>query len=127
MNKDELDEGAAATSGEGTDKRRGARVVYDHVTKQYGSFYALAPISLEIESGEFFSIIGPSGSGKTTLLGVTAGFIPAPEGAIPVDGRGFVGISPFHRNIGVGVPNYSLFSPMTFAQNIRVPPRVWEI
>jgi putative spermidine/putrescine transport system ATP-binding protein len=124
MNKDELEQGAFAASGDGTGKRRGARVVYDGVTKQYGSFSALTPISLEIESGEFFSIIGPSGSGKTTLLGVTAGFIPPTDGQILVDGRDLVGIPPFQRNIGMVFQNYSLFPHMTVAQNIGFPLRM---
>ncbi len=109
---------AAATIG------RGARVVYDKVAKQYGVFRALTPTSLEIESGEFFSIIGPSGSGKTTLLGVTAGFIPPTEGRILVDGRDLVGVPPFQRNIGMVFQNYSLFPHMTVAQNIGFPLRM---
>lgn len=127
MNKDEINQGAATTSGEGTDKRRGARLVYDQITKQYGSFYALSPISLEVESGEFFSIIGPSGSGKTTLLGVTAGFIPPTDGQILVDGRDLVGIPPFQRNIGMVFQNYSLFPHMTVAQNIGFPLRMRKV
>ena len=111
----------------GAVKRRGARVVYDGVTKQYGNLYALHPTSLEIESGEFFSIIGPSGSGKTTLLGVTAGFIPPTDGQILVDGRDLVGIPPFQRNIGMVFQNYSLFPHMTVAQNIGFPLRMRKL
>jgi peptide/nickel transport system ATP-binding protein len=102
-------------------------VVYDGVTKQYGNLYALHPTSLEIESGEFFSIIGPSGSGKTTLLGVTAGFIPPTDGQILVDGRDLVGIPPFQRNIGMVFQNYSLFPHMTVAQNIGFPLRMRKL
>ena len=111
----------------GAARRRGARVVYDGVTKQYGNLYALHPTSLEIESGEFFSIIGPSGSGKTTLLGVTAGFIPPTDGQILVDGRDLVGIPPFQRNIGMVFQNYSLFPHMTVAQNIGFPLRMRKL
>jgi len=117
--------GREATAG--SQRRRGARVVYDGVTKQYGNLYALHPTSLEIESGEFFSIIGPSGSGKTTLLGVTAGFIPPTDGQILVDGRDLVGIPPFQRNIGMVFQNYSLFPHMTVAQNIGFPLRMRKL
>jgi ABC-type spermidine/putrescine transport systems, ATPase components len=97
------------------------------VTKQYGNLYALHPTSLEVESGEFFSIIGPSGSGKTTMLGVTAGFIPPTDGQILVDGRDLVGIPPFQRNIGMVFQNYSLFPHMTVAQNIGFPLRMRKL
>ncbi len=106
---------------------RGARVVYDGVAKQYGMFQALFPTTIEIESGEFFSIIGPSGSGKTTLLGVTAGFIPPSHGRILVDGRDVVGIPAFQRNIGMVFQNYSLFPHMTVAENIGFPLRMRKI
>jgi putative spermidine/putrescine transport system ATP-binding protein len=99
-------------------------VVYDGVAKQYGAFQALSPTTMEIEKGEFFSIIGPSGSGKTTLLGVTAGFIPPTQGRILVDGRDLVGIPAFQRNIGMVFQNYSLFPHMTVAQNIGFPLRM---
>ncbi|MBS0559823.1 MAG: ABC transporter ATP-binding protein [Proteobacteria bacterium] len=105
----------------------GAQVVYDGVAKRYGAVQALAPTSLEVASGEFFSIIGPSGSGKTTLLGVTAGFIPPSEGRILVDGRDLVGIPPFQRNLGMVFQHYSLFPHMTVAQNIGFPLRMRKV
>jgi putative spermidine/putrescine transport system ATP-binding protein len=123
----EREDPKAAAAGASRLPCRGARVVYDRVTKQYGSFQALYPTSLEIESGEFFSIIGPSGSGKTTLLGVTAGFVPPTDGQILVDGRDLVGIPPFQRNIGMVFQNYSLFPHMTVAENIGFPLRMRKI
>jgi len=106
---------------------RGAQVVYDGVSKRYGAVQALAPTSLEVSAGEFFSIIGPSGSGKTTLLGVTAGFIPPSDGRILVDGRDLVGVPPFQRNLGMVFQQYSLFPHMTVAQNIGFPLRMRKV
>ncbi len=46
----------------------------DNISKHFGQFQALAPLSLKIEDGEMIGLLGPSGSGKTTLLRIIAGF-----------------------------------------------------
>ena len=53
-----------------------------NVTKTYDHFYALKNIGLEINSGEFMTLLGPSGSGKTTLLMVLAGFTNPDYGSV---------------------------------------------
>lgn len=52
----------------------------------FGSYKALGPVELRIESGEIVSIVGPSGSGKTTLLNVIAGIITPTQGEVRLDG-----------------------------------------
>ncbi len=52
------------------------------VSKAYGGRVALAPITLEVMSGERVAIVGPSGSGKTTLLHLLAGVIRPDSGDI---------------------------------------------
>ena len=55
----------------------------EHVKKEYGnSVHALKDISLEINSGEFVSVIGPSGSGKSTLLRTINHLISVTDGSI---------------------------------------------
>ena len=49
-------------------------VELQNVTKKFGDFVAVENVSLQIETGEFFSLLGPSGCGKTTCLRMIAGF-----------------------------------------------------
>lgn len=69
----------------------GAAILGQQVTKTFqskvGTNHALGPTDFEIKPGEFVSIIGASGCGKSTLMLITAGLIPASEGAIIVDGE----------------------------------------
>lgn len=46
----------------------------DNISKHFGQFQALAPLSLKIEDGEMIGLLGPSGSGKTTLLRIILRF-----------------------------------------------------
>ncbi|MCB4767127.1 ABC transporter ATP-binding protein [Ancylobacter sp. Lp-2] len=100
---------------------RGARVEFDHISKDYGDLTVLHETTLTIEAGEFFALIGPSGSGKSTLLGILAGFVPPSYGAVRVDGTDIVAMPPYRRNIGMVFQNYALFPHMTVAENIGFP------
>ena len=56
------------------------------LTKRFGSFTAVEDINLDIQRGEFLTLLGPSGSGKTTLLMMIAGFLDITAGDILLDG-----------------------------------------
>lgn len=99
----------------------GARLTLTEVEKHYGKIVALHPTDLEIEPGEFFSLIGPSGSGKTTLLGAVAGFTPPSRGRIEVDSVDISATPPYLRNIGMVFQNYALFPHMTVFENVAFP------
>ena len=49
-------------------------VVFEGVTRAFGDVKAVDNVDLQIEDGEFFTMLGPSGSGKTTCLRMIAGF-----------------------------------------------------
>ena len=63
-----------------------SRIVVRDLTKAYAELPVIDPLTLDIESGSFVSIIGPSGCGKTTLLRIIAGLEPAGAGTVELDG-----------------------------------------
>ena len=91
------------------------------IRKAYGSFLALDDVSLDIEPGEFLTLLGPSGSGKTTLLNVLAGFVRPDSGSITIDGTEFLTLPPHRRNLGMVFQNYALFPHMSVRRNVGYP------
>ena len=59
---------------------------YSHVTKQFGSMYALSDVSLTIEPGHIIGLLGPNGSGKTTLIKLACGLLVPSSGSVTVCG-----------------------------------------
>lgn len=88
------------------------------LSKTYGQVQAVRGVDLDVEQGEFLSLLGPSGCGKTTTLQMVAGFVPPTTGRIMVDGQDLTGIAPEKRDMGVVFQSYALFPHMTVAQNI---------
>src|SRR5947207_14508505 len=78
-------------------------------------------LDLDIERGEFLTLLGPSGSGKTTTLMLLAGFEAPTAGEILLEGRPLSRVPPYQRNIGMVFQNYALFPHMTVAENIGFP------
>jgi ABC-type multidrug transport system ATPase subunit len=64
------------------------------VSRRYGRLAALAPIDLELHSGESVALVGPNGAGKSTLLSLLAGSLRASEGGISITGAAKVGWLP---------------------------------
>jgi putative spermidine/putrescine transport system ATP-binding protein len=99
----------------------GARVVFDDIEKRFGTVTAVDGVSLDIEPGEFVTLLGPSGSGKTTTLMMLAGFEIPTAGEIYVDDDPIAAVPPYRRNIGMVFQNYALFPHMTVGENIAFP------
>jgi NitT/TauT family transport system ATP-binding protein len=71
---------------------RGVRIQIEGVSKVYGEdtenpFEALRPTTVDIQPGEFVSVVGPSGCGKSTLMLMVAGLLPRSRGEILIDGK----------------------------------------
>ena len=94
------------------------------IGKRYGNAMAVASVSLDIEAGEFVSLLGASGSGKTTTLMMIAGFTPPDQGDLVLEGRSITRLPPEQRGIGVVFQNYALFPHMTVLQNVAFPLRM---
>jgi osmoprotectant transport system ATP-binding protein len=102
------------------------------VTKAYpGSEHpAVDRLSLDVNRGEFVTLVGPSGCGKTTTLKMINRIIEPTSGTIVIDGRDALA-SPAHelrRSIGYVIQQIGLFPHRTIAQNIATVPMLlgWE-
>ena len=86
-----------------------------------GATRVVDDLCLDIEQGEFLTLLGPSGSGKTTTLMMLAGFEAPTAGEILLDGKPLAHLPPYKRQIGMVFQNYALFPHMTVAENIAFP------
>ncbi|WP_310567832.1 ABC transporter ATP-binding protein [Hydrogenophaga sp.] len=99
-----------------------ALVTFTGVQKTYdGNTLVVRDLNLEIQKGEFLSLLGPSGSGKTTTLMMLAGFESPTSGEIALNGVPITRTPPHKRNFGMVFQNYALFPHMTVADNIAYP------
>lgn len=90
-----------------------------NVVKKYGQLTIIPDLSLDIENGEFFTLLGPSGCGKTTLLRMIAGFNSIEAGLIKFDDDVINAIPAHKRNIGMVFQNYAVFPHLTVKRNVE--------
>lgn len=88
------------------------------VTKKFGEVLAVDNVSIQIEDGEFFSLLGPSGCGKTTTLRMIGGFEMPTAGEIYIMGEAQGFKPPYQRPVNTVFQSYALFPHMTISQNI---------
>lgn len=88
----------------------------EHINGERDNFVVLDNLNLEVEDGEFISVLGPSGCGKSTLLEIIAGLQPPSAGEIAIDGL------PIDKNWtkpAIVFQHYGLFPWLTVKKNIE--------
>jgi spermidine/putrescine transport system ATP-binding protein len=88
------------------------------VGKRFGPVVAVRETNLEIQDGEFFSMLGPSGCGKTTTLRMIAGFEIPDEGRVLLRGNDVTNVPPNRRNVNTVFQHYALFPHMSVFDNV---------
>ena len=96
--------------------RRVAQYVDDASADQ--GFLAVDHIDLDVNEGEFFSLLGPSGCGKTTTLRMIGGFEQPSEGTIQLQGEDVTWLPAYKRNVNTVFQNYALFPHLTIFENV---------
>ena len=94
------------------------QIILSSITKKFGDTVAVDDVSLQIEGGEFFSLLGPSGCGKTTTLRIIGGFVHPTAGEVFINGELMEETPPYRRPVNTVFQNYALFPHKTVAQNI---------
>jgi spermidine/putrescine ABC transporter ATP-binding subunit len=88
------------------------------VSKHFGAVRAVDEVDLEIQQGEFFSLLGPSGCGKSTLLRMLAGLESPSGGEIYIDGQAMSAIPGYRRPVNMVFQNYAIFPHLDVRGNI---------
>lgn len=96
-----------------------AKLELKNLEKRYNpKVIPVKDISIDVEEGEFLTLLGPSGCGKSTLLRLIAGLEQPSRGEVKIGGRNVNGISPGDRNIAMVFQSYALYPHMTVYDNI---------
>ena len=90
----------------------------ERVSKLFGDVAAVDDLSLDIEEGEFFSLLGPSGCGKTTTLRMIGGFEEPSYGTVYLGGRDVTDLPPYKRDVNTVFQSYALFPHLDVFENV---------
>jgi len=89
-----------------------------HIDKHFGENHIVKDVNLQVEEGEFLTILGPSGCGKTTTLRMIGGFELPTNGSIKLRGKEITMLPPYKRHVNTVFQNYALFPNMNVEENV---------
>ena len=104
-----------------------ASVTIRSVSKYYGQVEVIKNLSIDIENGDFMTLVGPSGCGKSTLLRMIAGLENIDFGEIFIDYVMVNELPPKERNLAMVFQNYALYPHMNVAENMGLSLRIARI
>ncbi|RLA96334.1 MAG: sugar ABC transporter ATP-binding protein, partial [Deltaproteobacteria bacterium] len=104
-----------------------ASIRLERLTKKFGKVIAVNGLSLEVQDGEFISLLGPSGCGKTTTLLMIAGIYRPTEGNVYFDDVLVNDVAPKDRYVGLVFQSYALYPHMKVYENIAFPLRLAKV
>jgi cell division transport system ATP-binding protein len=98
-------------------------IQFENVVKKYGEHYVLNHVDLEVDGGDFVTLVGPSGAGKSTLLHALIGDLKIDSGSILVDGYEITrfkeaALQEFRRKVGMVFQDYKLLPNKTVYENV---------
>ena len=92
----------------------------EHLSRRFGSLWAVRDVSLRVERGEIFGVLGPNGAGKSTTIRMLCGILDPTSGRGTVVGHDIAKDSEgIKQNIGYMTQRFSLYEDMTVEENLR--------
>ncbi|MDD2484123.1 MAG: cell division ATP-binding protein FtsE [Eubacteriales bacterium] len=107
-------------------------IIFDHVTKSYGSNMGIEDVSVRIDKGDFVFLVGPSGAGKSTFIKLILKEIEADKGSIRVNGTELRNLSnreipKLRRSIGIVFQDFRLLPKKTVRENVAFAMEILHI
>lgn len=98
-----------------------AKLTLRNISKSFGAINVLRDLSLDVQHGEFLTLLGPSGCGKSTLLRIIAGLEQQDAGSVAIGDKAVDHWRPKDRDVAMVFQSYALYPHMTVANNLALP------
>jgi ABC-2 type transport system ATP-binding protein len=95
-------------------------IVVEHLSRRFGSFYAVDDVGFRVRKGEIFGLLGANGAGKSTVFRMLCGLLPASAGTLRVAGFDLRrAAAPARGRIGYMAQKFSLYGDLSVRQNLQ--------